>query len=460
MPSGKGRSRGLSQRALPVALDVRYTRAVDAAKRGMRPGTLNLLLTFGCLILAAALRVWVVREHPPWAAVFSDMAGYVHNADQILSGKVTSQTFFQPVGFPAFLALLRKIGLGYRALAPIHVVLGTLTVYLAGRIAARLDGERTGLLTTFVLAVHWSLAYMSGYYMGETLYAFLITLMAWLMVATGLRRGWHAIAVGAVLGISYWIKGYSGPMLMLMLAYFGLRFVRDRGQRWRWFKVAFLLTAVFATQPALHREVTFRTTGDAQWGASTSGLNLVEGKCPWKRNEDSSGYGWWSPLYVQQHKGAYKKWPRPFTDAKYFQQQAIQCIKDNPKVMVESVVHVAELFVRNYLWPASGDDRFRKFEQVYEKFFLGFVFPGLVFGFWRLSRSIRAQKNLFVLAVIVPILTICGVVYIGKSEIRYRLPFDPFFCIVASAGWISIGEMVSAMLRAIFARSTRGKPSS
>lgn len=411
--------------------------------------TLNLVLTGLCLMLAASLRMWIIRVHPPWESVFSDMGGYIQNADRIFQGRMNSQVFFQPVGFSALLALLRKLHLGYKAVGPIHVCVGTLTAFFAGRIAAHVESERAALFTTLVVGVHWSLAYMSGYYMAETLYAFMITFVSWVIASTRLKSVWSVIVASTVLSVSYWLKGYAGPIVILALGYFALRAREERGARWRWVRAGVILTCIFATQPALHHEVTKRYANDPQWGPATSGLNLVEGKCPWKRNEDSSGYGWWSPLYVQQHNGTYKKWDHPFTDAKYFQQQGIKCIKDNPMVMVHSFRHVAELFVRNMLWPASGDEHFRKFERDYEKWFLGFLFPGLIVGLFRLGTSSRARQHLFGLAVMVPILAICGVVYIGKSEIRYRLPFDPFFCLIACSGWLGIADFLHRVFRAL-----------
>ena len=396
--------------------------------------------------------MWIVREHPPWESVFSDMGGYIANADRVYSGKVNPGSFFQPIGFSAFLAFLRKVGWGYRAIAPIHVCVGTLTALLAGRVAAHVESERAALLTTFVVGVHFSLAYMSGYYMSETIYAFLLTFVSWVVVVTRLRTVWSVIVIAVVLWLSNWLKGYSGPIVILTLCYFALRAREERSQRWRWLRAAVVLVAIFATQPIAHHEWTKKAIHDGQWGPTASGLNLVEGKCPWKRNEDSAGYGWWSPMYVQQKNGTYRKWTHPFTEASYFQKQGLLCIKDNPMIMVQSFRNIAELFVRNMLWPASGDDKFRKFERTYEKWFLAFLFPGLIVGLFRLGSSTRARRNLFGLAVMVPIVAICGVVYLFKSEIRYRIPFDPFFCLIAASGWIGIGQVARRLFFAVVRR--------
>ncbi|RYZ58849.1 MAG: hypothetical protein EOP08_15965, partial [Proteobacteria bacterium] len=251
----------------------------------------NVVLTGLCLVLAAALRFWIVAVHPPWGSVFSDMGGYIQNADRIFGGRLSSQVFFQPVGFSAFLALLRKVGLGYRALGPLHVIVGTLTAFLAGRIAAHVESERAALLTTFVVGMHFSLAYMSGYYMAETLYTFMLTFVSWVIASTRLRTTASVVLASVVLSVSFWLKGYAGPIVILALGYFLLRAREDRGSRWRWLRTGAILACIFATQPALHHEITRKYANDPQWGPATSGLNLVEGKCPWKRNEDSSGYG-------------------------------------------------------------------------------------------------------------------------------------------------------------------------
>lgn len=42
--------------------------------------------------------------------------------------------------------------------------------------------------------------------------------------------------------------------------------------------------------------------------SSEGGLSFVEGKCPSKRNFDSTGAAWYSPLYGQLGINAAKQW--------------------------------------------------------------------------------------------------------------------------------------------------------
>jgi len=125
-------------------------------------------------------------------------------------------------------------------------------------------------------------------------------------------------------------------------------------------------------------------------------------------------------------------------------------------VLVYSFVHVAELFVRNMLWPAAGDNTFRDFERSYEIGFLAFVWPGLALGFASLASSDRARRNLFGIAVLVPIVALCVTVYVFKSEIRFRIPFDPLLCVVACCGWMAGARLV----RSVYITFKRARPRS
>jgi hypothetical protein len=404
------------------------------------------------LVVAAFLRGFVVHQRPLMSAIYSDMQGYHQNAHTILNGHLSEGSFFQPIGLSAVVAFLIKVGLGEPFIASVHIVLGTVTAHLCGRIGERLGGRWVGLAAVWIGSVHVALIYMGSLMMAETFFAFLLACAAFFTMRFGLR---FVSAFGACvcLGASYWFKGFTLPVMALMIAWtiwFAFRNRKLRRTRNRLIAYAVTLALMLGSLPFQHRYVTLKTARVAVWGPTASGLNLVEGKCPWKQNEDSNGAGWWSPLYVQQGKRNYRKWDKPFTDAAYFQKQGLQCIKDNPVVMLYSFRHIAELFILNELWPASSEGQFRKINAPYEIGFIIFAFPGLLGSVYALIRIRKRERfRRAAVGVVAPLLGLCLTVYIFKSEVRFRVPFDPLVIALAAFGWTPWFQLLGRLWRRV-----------
>jgi hypothetical protein len=197
--------------------------------------------------------------------------------------------------------------------------------------------------------------------------------------------------------------------------------------------VAVPLSTVVAVGLVLHGMLTYRTIGTFQMSASAGGLNFVEGKCPIKWNTDVDGSSWFSPLYAQLGYRERKTWDRPFTDSSFFVREGLRCIQDDPFVLVQSLENIPFLFVGNVLWPATNNS----YVRLHGIFWGCFLIAGLVV--WcRSCWPLRADGWPEVLTWAVPILALFLCVYVFKSEIRFRVPFDVFFIPVALKGWASI----------------------
>ena len=232
---------------------------------------------------------------------------------------------------------------------------------------------------------------------------------------------------------AFWIKGthvFMGPVFLL--GFLGWR-------RWSWqavSRVAVPLSTVVAVGLLLHGMLTYRTIGAFQMSASAGGLNFVEGKCPIKRNTDVDGSSWFSPLYAQLGYRERKTWDRPFTDSSFFMREGLRCIQDEPFVLVQSLENIPFLFVGNVLWPATTISvaPYVKLHGV----LWGYVLIAGLVAWCRSCWPVRADDWPVVLTWAVPILALFLCVYVFKSEIRFRVPFDVFFIPVALKGWASI----------------------
>ena len=204
------------------------------------------------------------------------------------------------------------------------------------------------------------------------------------------------------------------------------------------------LCAPFAFSLLLHGALTQSTIGRFQLTPSAGGFNLVEGKCPVKHNIDNEGRGWMSPLYYQLGYRAEKHWPYRATDSAAFTREGLKCIAADPRVLVESFENIPLLFFGNYLWPMNKLP-WAWLGRLYELYFAAFAVVGL--AAFAVSRP-RGRESGWIW--LTPLLALFLCVYIFKSEIRFRIPFDLWVIPIAFRGW----QLMIAALRGGFPRES------
>jgi hypothetical protein len=100
---------------------------------------------------------------------------------------------------------------------------------------------------------------------------------------------------------------------------------------------------------------------------------------------------------------------------------------------VQSLENIPYLFVGNALWPANTVSA-APYIRLHEVLWGCFLIVGLaVWG--RSCWPVRRDDWPVLLTWLVPILSLFLCVYVFKSEIRFRVPFDVFFIPVALQGW-------------------------
>lgn len=384
------------------------------------------------LILLAALTarvLYITLVHPVRDSIFSDMKLYERVADGILAGTWEPSYFFQPIGFPLVIALFKTLGFEWTdSLQVLQLILSMGTIALAWRTSTFAFGEKIGILSAAAMALHWSLIAYVGLALTETTFTFLLAALAWLSlrVFRSSNLG-SAAAWGFVFWLAFLFKGthvFYGPLFLLALLW---------AQKTAALKKAAVISVVVIMGLIAHGALTSATIGKFQMSASAGGLNFVEGKCPAKRNSDSAGFTFISPLYFQLGKVSAKKWDRPFTDSGYFMAEGMACVAENPAVLLTSFESVPYLFFGNFLWPLSEMPR-AEWSRLYELFFACFLVGG--FLMYLRNRGGSLGDKLEELAVwVLPVAGLFLCVYIFKSEVRFRVPFDVWLIPLAIAGW-------------------------
>lgn len=168
--------------------------------------------------LAFGLGYWVdktmTRDEREYLSLARSLAaghGFVYD-DEIRTGPV--DPFGRAPGYPAFLALAGG-GRSVVTSVPPSVkiaqsIVGAIGVFLIGRIALRLAGDRAAVATAAVAAVYPPLVWIAAYAYSEAVFWTLGLALALLfdrVVDVDSRRGWRlALAFGALVGIAVLVR--------------------------------------------------------------------------------------------------------------------------------------------------------------------------------------------------------------------------------------------------------------
>jgi hypothetical protein len=387
------------------------------------------------LAIAFLVRLGALYIHPIGDSLYSDMRNYPYYADLLGARDWRPILFFQPIGYPSIILIVKRVFADWQqALGIYQVVLSTATVALVWYAARKSFGELVGWLSFVVATFHVSWIVLSTVSLPETTFAFLLATLLCLTLKLLERQSpaWAALW-GLVFIATFVVKashGFLGPMFLLGVLIWK-----------RWSKVAILrialpISAVVGAGLLLHGAVTYRTIGRFQMISSEGGLNFVEGKCPSKQNMDSTGARWYSPLYGQLGRNEFKEWDAPFTDSDYFMRQGLKCIAADPLVLARSLEGVAFLFVGNTLWPASMFTT-APFTKLYDLVFGVCLLIGLMLMV-RALLPLRAETFPTFITWVLPLAAIALCVYVYKSEIRFRVPFDVWLIPAAVSGWVGL----------------------
>jgi len=392
------------------------------------------------MLLALTLRVLAVQFHPISRSLFADMNNYRRIADDILQGNWAPAHFLPAIGYSLVVAALKQISTNWAgAVGMYHIVISTATVWLVWQAAERAFGPRVGRWSLFVAAVHVPWIVLTTVNLSETTFTFQMALLVWagLEVVERPTVRWSALW-GLIFVTAFWVKGthaFLGPLFLLAVLTM---------RRWSWAsmtRVAVPICAVVGAGLILHGVLTYRTIGVFRMSSLAGGLNFIEGKCPSKRNYDPSGSTWLSPIYAQLGMTSAKIWDRPFTDSGYYMGEGLKCIQRNPAVLLVSVENVPFLFTGNFMWPATQFS-VRPYVRLYELFFGPWLMAGL--AMWVTARRPwRRDVHGEAIAWALPVIALALCVYVFKSEIRFRVPFDVWLIPLAMSGWLAVSGRFS-----------------
>jgi len=407
----------------------------------------------GVFVIAFVVRLsWLVHVQSPLDSVYSDMAGYVDRAEQLLQHRMPAEpkvlALFPPgthfIVALEFLAFGRN---GRMGIAIAHALVGSVPAACAVALTVQLVPSLiAGALAGLLVAFWYPQVAFTGFFSSELWFAAAIAVQAWL----GGRR-WRRPAGEGLVGITSAAAIVIRSQFMLTWAIetaaVGLSRLRTRGLRRALLDVAFLAVpvAVTLTMTSLRFH---RLTG--RWGLVNESAgnrlwadtDVCKIEASWRTPNGEEWSYWFSPPSKPSVKPSDTVTFRGYVvDPEILGRITAERTRGVPlRDRLRRRVHnVSLLLFENLPWPESNYHepvRFVGFGSVDrhaigEWFRAVLLFPVLPLGALGLALG-RRNRTMFVLAANLFTLVFAAAFFFGEA--RYHVPYDPFFLVLAVVG--------------------------
>jgi len=362
----------------------------------------------------------LVLETGDHNVLYGDEHNYNDIAWNLVSGRGYSMdgvtpTAYRPPTVPMIIAgIYTLVGSRlYLAVRILFSIIDVLTVILSFFLCRDLFGWRAAILTGFAMALHPYLIMSTSKLLTETTLAFLLVLTAYCIhrLPNGRFVIWGTLA-GVSLGLAILARSETIILLGFVVLYLFHRFYRGRGDLLKSI-TAITLGMLFVLLPWAYRNM-------AVFGEfiplSTSGGLAFYGAH--NMQELLSDPGNWN--YFPPSKGEIDGLSEVSTDKKLYL-LGISSLFDYLRPRPWRLIRL-EIMKLYFMFIGYGD--WRSLVSV----------PLVFFAFLGLTWSISQRKIDVCFPFVATILTVTIIFY---GSIRFRLPYDPFFVILASNGAIN-----------------------
>jgi 4-amino-4-deoxy-L-arabinose transferase-like glycosyltransferase len=401
-------------------------------------------------VIGVALRLdYTLVFHPPAKSVFSDMEMYVGMANELrLSAPTTPAQVTHPLGFPFLLACALGSHGSLERATLLQLGVSLLVPPAAGLLGASAFGRRTGFAAAAFASLYFPFIEYGALFLSEIHFIFFLALaFAGFLSATraaGRRALAFAFLGGVALSLALSMKAVVLPGAICFFAVYviALRLVpatqRPPARR----VAAMTLAAILGALPLtvqLARVCTRANGGTFCVTGNKSGADFLLGHygrilmIQWKTNP---GYftGFGSPSSYLRHYDKIVQVPFPIYDNRANAAEAWRWVKANPfEATVLSFDHVYDTFFGSVMFPSEVGNGWMWAYLAQPLFVLCLLLP-TTFVLMRLAqRGFRALLGSRALLVFSPVIGLIVTLLIATGEVRYRVPFDLFFIVVACA---------------------------
>jgi hypothetical protein len=425
----------------------------------LRHPAVGVLLVY---LFGVGLRVdYTLYRHRPEAYVSSDMSMYVSLAKRLGTSPEPLKPWdvTHPLGYPALLSVLLGHGGSFARATNVQLAVSCLLPLALGLLGAAAFGRRTALAAVAVASVYFPFIEYGALFLSEIHFIFFLTLaFAAFLAAIGAARRGVALALaaagGLALSIAASLKSVALPAAVAFFGWEAIALALDRdparpslaGRLRPWLARAALaavaaspLLALLARVCTRANEGRFCVTGNKVGSDFLLGHYGRIADMAWAP-EHGVWFQFGSPSAFLHHYSQTARVSFPMTDNAANTAEAWRWIFAHPvDAIVLSLEHVYDTFFGGAMWP-TFNDQFWPAAYVAQYAFVAFLFiptvlacrailsAGLRAGLWPGLRAFAVSRTALLLA---PIAALVFTVAVATGEVRYRVPFDIFFIVIA-----------------------------
>jgi len=379
--------------------------------------------------------------HPLSQYQFSDMQSYLITATRISRNFISPINIFYPPGYSLFLHFISKISQDnfYQLVAIAQSFIGIFTCLLLFDIARKIISKRLAIVFLFTLTIYYPWIDYTGYLLSENLATFFLVLITWLTYKIVTKKINYIlmillppiVALGSMVRANLFISG----LLCLTWIIINKKTYHHLDQLLT-LSTSILFSALFMIS------INYSLSGISTAFSLNGGLVFAQGQCRYLSVNDSAGWCFGPPVFVQRGFLKEKTFDQPFTNSDYFYRHGLDCLKQEPTLILHKFTDLYYLFFGNVSWPSSNQPGFDIAMRYSHYAFAGLVIPGLLLGLYRYLFLSKAKKKLVTpLYLVILSLIITTVIY--HADIRYRVPFDGIFILLALWGYqVSVSRLL------------------
>jgi len=429
----------------------------NSERRGIASNPwLWVLLVYACGIGVRLMYTLIIQ--PPENFIYSDMGLYVGLARRI-AAKMTlgPADVTHPLGYSEFLAFMMSSGYTLSRALAVQIVVTCLVPLAIGLLGWAAYGRRTGLLAIVFSSLYFPFIEYGALFLSEIHFIFWMTLaFAGFFGARRVRRPWVAIALSAAAGfalsVATSLKSVALPAAVLFFVADGVALLLkrsgadsrpapafDRLKPWL-IRGAVVAVAAAPLLGALARVCTTANRGRFCITGNKVGSDFLLGHygrvvdVEWKAPGGQDQFRFGSPGALLRHYEEHASVPFSMTDSERNKVEAWRWIGKHPgEAAVLSLDHIYDTFFGASAWPTFNSGSW-PYTNLSQYAFIIFLFAPTVLACARLAkrgwRPVLTSRTLLVLA---PIVALTIIVAIATGEVRYRIPFDIFFIVIACA---------------------------
>lgn len=418
-------------------------------------------LVYAC---GVALRVlYTLYIQHPDSLIYSDMGIYVGLARRMVAGvPLLRSDVTHPLGYASLLAFLFARGGSLQLAINLQLVVTCLVPLAIGLLGAAAYGRRTAYLAVVFASLYFPFIEYGALFLSEIHFIFWLTLaFAAFLGARRVRRLGVAIVLalggGFALSVATVFKSVALPAAFVFFAVEGVALLVARpadgpSQPWSarlrsglsrlrpWLlRSALVALAAAPILGAFARVCTrandnqFCVTGNKMGADFLLGHYGRVADIEWiAEGHDQFRFG--SPGALLRHYDTHVRVPISYTDNQRNTAEAWRWIGKHPgEAIVLSIDHIYDTFFGSSMWPTFNGGMW-PYANLSQFLFIVLLFvPTVLACAGIVRRGWRAVVTSQTALVLAPIVALAIIVAIATGEVRYRIPFDVFFIVIACA---------------------------